>query len=82
MLSQLLNEIALENALDTAGLAVRLDTSPAMVKAMLEHLERSGALEKIECCDGGCQACALASQCRTTESGNRLWRYEIPPKQP
>jgi hypothetical protein len=80
MLSQLLNEIAHGNTLDIDRLAARLNTSPGMVKAMLEHLERSGAFTQYQSCGEGCSGCGLASQCHSGEKGNRLWEYEIPSK--
>jgi len=80
MLKQLLNEIASKNTIDTAALAARLGTTPEMIDTMLEHLERSGALEKIQSCNGACQGCGLASQCRISERENKLWEYKIPAK--
>lgn len=80
MLKQLLTEIASRNTIDTAGLAARLGTTPEMVDAMLEHLERNGALGKIQSCDGACQGCGLAAQCRTSERENKVWEYKIPAK--
>jgi len=78
MLTQLLKEIAAMNTVDTAGLASRLGTSPEMVNAMLEHLERSGALQKTQSCNSACQGCGLAAQCHTGGRENRLWEYKIP----
>jgi hypothetical protein len=78
MLKQLLQEIALGNTIDTAGLATRLGTSSEMVKAMLEHLERSGALINTQSCKGDCQGCGLAAQCRIGMNENRVWEYKIP----
>lgn len=80
MLQQLLKEIESRNSMDIAGLAVRLGTTPEMVKTMLEHLEHSGALEKNECNEGGCQGCGLANQCHISERENKLWEYKIPAK--
>jgi hypothetical protein len=80
MLSQLLNEIAKGNALDIDGLAVRLNTSPRMIQALLEHLERNGALTQYHICNEGCSGCGMAAHCRIDERGNRLWVYEIPGK--
>ncbi|MBN1538198.1 MAG: hypothetical protein JW908_15780 [Anaerolineales bacterium] len=78
MLNQLLVEISKGNTLDINGLADRLATTPGMVKAMLEHLERSGALLNVQTCDGGCQGCGLAAQCQKKNTENRLWEYIIP----
>jgi hypothetical protein len=80
MLTQLLNEIANGTALDIDGLAARLNTSRGMVKALLEHLERSGALTQFQPCSQGCSGCGLAAQCQSGEKGNRLWVYEVPGK--
>lgn len=81
MLKQLLQEIALGNTMDTAGLAVRLGTSPEMVKSMLEHLERSGALEKVQCQVDSCQGCGLADQCHYNVGKSGLWEYKIADKE-
>lgn len=78
MLKQLLQEIALGNTIDTTGLAARLGTSPEMVKAMLEHLERSGALINTQLCKGTCQGCGLAAQCHVGVNENKVWEYKIP----
>ncbi len=78
MLNQLLDEIAKGDALDIDGLAVRLHTSPGMVKAMLEHLERNGTLAQFLSCGDSCSGCGLAAQCHSNEKGNRLWEYKIP----
>jgi Mn-dependent DtxR family transcriptional regulator len=79
MLQQLLSIIRSESVLDLKSLAERLNTSPQMVEAMLEHLKRAGYLRPYTSCDTGCQGCELKSSCRSNRperSGQRLWRLE------
>jgi DNA-binding IscR family transcriptional regulator len=75
MLKQLMNEIRAGGTLETNTLAARLGTSPQLVEAMLEHLQRSGFIEAYaNCSSAGCQGCDLQDACRHTPGTIRLWQ--------
>ncbi|HEY5901895.1 MAG TPA: FeoC-like transcriptional regulator [Anaerolineales bacterium] len=75
MLEQLLTEIRRGGPLEVNALAARLNTSPRLVAAMLEHLERSGLLSAYLGCAEGCRGCSLETACPGAHSGGaRLWQ--------
>ncbi|MEZ0397205.1 MAG: FeoC-like transcriptional regulator [Anaerolineales bacterium] len=76
MLEKLLAEIRAGGTLEVSALAARLDTTPALVTAMLDHLQRTGQLRPYETCDQACGECSLKSACRmkNTAAGVRLWQ--------
>ncbi len=75
MLKQLINEIRAGGTLETGTLAARLGTSPQLVEAMLEHLQRSGLIEAyVTCATDGCRGCDLQDACRHTPGTIRLWQ--------
>lgn len=75
LLESLIAEIQTGNTLETHSLAARLHTSPRLIQAMLEHLERSGYLRRFSACDpSACGGCTLADTCHTSLGGaQRLW---------
>ncbi len=74
MLEQLLKAIRAGGALDAAQLAARLNTTPELVRAMLEHLQRIGLLSDASACAGsGCEGCSLSGNCRP--AALRVWGY-------
>jgi hypothetical protein len=78
MLERLLAEIRNGGALEVSALATRLGTSPAMVLAMLEHLQRMGTIKSYgEACGEGCGGCSLSKACGVDQSTGkiRLWKY-------
>lgn len=80
MLERLMTEIRAGGPLDAAQLALTLDTSPQMVQAMLDHLQRIGFLRAYEnaSCSDACQACSLKGFCDPNKkrSSLQLWRYD------
>lgn len=76
MLEELLAEIRSEKTLKPAVLAGRLNTSVAMVQAMIEDLERLGLLQPVDLsCSEPCGGCSLVDSCTTRVSEkSRLWR--------
>ena len=74
MLKQLINEIRAGGTLETSILAARLGTTPQLVEAMLEHLQRSGLIEAYVNCGDGCLGCGLQDACRKTPGTIRLWQ--------
>jgi hypothetical protein len=73
MLERLLNEIRLGGSLETNVLAAKLNASPQLVAAMLEHLQRMGLIRDYVNCGDGCGGCSLKSTCGA-KSPVRLWQ--------
>mgnify|MGYP001179158758 FL=1 len=59
MLQELLTILKSGGSLEIGALAAKLNTSPQMVTAMLDHLQRMGLLTAAQDCSG----CQLASSC-------------------
>lgn len=76
MLEALLTKIRSGGPLETAQLAAQLGTTPAMVRVMLEHLQRSGHIQPYQACGDGCGGCDLKGACKPPTQGEtlRLWR--------
>jgi Mn-dependent DtxR family transcriptional regulator len=73
MLEQLVEEIRKGGSLETRALAARLGTTPHLVEAMLEHLQRLGLIQDYADCTSGCQGCGLRDAC-TSQTTVRLWQ--------
>lgn len=74
MLERILKEIRAGGTLDAAVLAQRLDTTPELVRAMLDHLQRLGLLQDAAACAGErCEGCALSGGCKP--AALRVWGY-------
>jgi Mn-dependent DtxR family transcriptional regulator len=73
MLEKLVKEIRNGGSLEINSLASRLGTSPQLVEAMLEHLQRSGLIRDYANCGVGCQGCGLQNSCKSL-SVVRLWQ--------
>lgn len=75
MLERLIKEIHAGGTLETRDLATRLGTTPQLIEAMLEHLQRSGLIQAYVSCSDGCQGCSLQDSCKTpNQSTIRLWQ--------
>jgi hypothetical protein len=75
MLEQLVREIRSGGTLETGELAARLGTTPQLVEAMLEHLQRTGLIQAYIRCGDGCQGCSLQDACKKPAAGTvRLWQ--------
>jgi hypothetical protein len=75
MLEQLVREIRVGGTLETGALATRLGTTPQLIEAMLEYLQRSGLIQAYVSCSDGCQGCSLQDACRKPSQGSlRLWQ--------
>ncbi len=75
MLEKLLAEIRSGGTFETGVLAARLGTTPALVEAMLDHLQRLGQLRPYETCGEACGGCSLKAACRANAPGGvRLWQ--------
>ncbi len=78
MLKQLIDEIRAGGTLETRTLATRLGTTPQLVEAMLEHLQRSGLIKAYTACNDGCLGCSLQDACKKTPDTIRLWQSTTP----
>ncbi|MFH1524142.1 MAG: FeoC-like transcriptional regulator [Chloroflexota bacterium] len=76
MLEKILSEIRLGGTFETGVLAARLGTTPELVEAMLEHLQRAGYIQPYTSCGDGCGGCSLKGACKTPgrTDGVRLWQ--------
>lgn len=75
MLEQLIQEIRAGGTLEISKLATRLNTSPQLIQAMLEHLQRSGLIQDYVNCGDGCQGCSVRKACGTqSQRAVRLWQ--------
>ncbi len=70
MLEKLLAEIRSGGTFETGELASRLGTTPEMLSAMLEHLQRSGQLQPFNTCSDTCAECRLSNACKSPQPGN------------
>jgi len=78
MLSQLLELLRAGGTHRVADIARELETTPALVGAMLEDLARMGYLKRVDVeCGGGCAGCSLAGLCAAGES-KRVWTLTEP----
>lgn len=75
MLEKLLQEIRAGGTLETTALAIRLGTSPQLIEAMLEHLQRSGLIQDYVNCVDGCLGCSVRDACNKQAQGAiHLWQ--------
>ena len=75
MLEKLLQEIRAGGTLETRTLAARLGTSPQLIEAMLEHLQRSGLIQDYVNCGDGCLGCSVRDACNKQAQGAiHLWQ--------
>jgi len=75
MLEQLVKEIRAGGTLEVSSLAARFGTSPQIIEAMLEHLQRNGYIQTYVRCDDGCQGCGLRNACsKPDQTTLRLWQ--------
>ncbi len=74
MLEQLLAEIQKGGTFEVAALAARFGTTPGLVQAMLEHLQRSGHIQPYQTCGSPCSGCSLQKSCLHSAQTPRLWQ--------
>jgi hypothetical protein len=70
MLEKLLAEIRSGGTFETGELAARLGTTPELLTAMLEHLQRLGVIQPFITCNDTCAGCDLSNSCRQPQSDN------------
>ena len=79
MIEKLLRELRAGGTLEVNALAKRLGTSPQVVEAMLEHLQRSGMITAYADCGEACAGCSLSESCGTKAGpAVRLWQSSEP----
>ncbi len=75
MLEQLVKEIREGGTLEVNALARRLHTTPQVVAAMLDHLQRSGMISAYINCGEGCKGCGLVDTCQSQAGPTvKLWK--------
>nr|HID12933.1 DNA-binding protein [Anaerolineae bacterium] len=78
MLERLLELLRAGGTHRVSDLARELETTPALVEAMLEDLARMGYLKRVGGeCGGGCAACPLSRLCAAGAKG-RIWALAGP----
>jgi hypothetical protein len=70
MLEKLLSELRAGGTFEMGELAVRLGTTPELLGAMLEHLQRSGHIQSFNACSDTCADCSLGKTCRPQPDGS------------
>ncbi len=74
MLAQLIQRIDGGGTLDTTSLSVELGVSPALLEAMLEHLQRLGFVRPYVHSNQACSECGLSGNCGAkADAAIRLW---------
>ena len=75
MLDRLLELLRAGGTLRIDDLARELDTTPALVEAMLDDLGRMGYLKRVSGgCGAECSACSLAGSC-AVGGGGQVWTF-------
>jgi DNA-binding GntR family transcriptional regulator len=75
MLERLLQKVESGGTLEVGALAAEFRTSSAMIEAMLEHLERRGAVRSCTQSGAACSACSLGATCAVGPVHQiRLWQ--------
>jgi predicted ArsR family transcriptional regulator len=74
-LGLLVEKIHSGGTMEVSALAAELGTSPAMIEAMLEHLQRQGIVRRCGQSSEACSACGLGATC-AIEPGRaiRVWQ--------
>lgn len=68
MLEKLLQEVKSGSTSSIEDLAGKLNTTPAMIRAMLAHLEHANLIKRYQPCDGSCSGCAMKDLCAVNQS--------------
>jgi len=79
MLEELLRLIREGGSFDTSILARKLNTTQAMVMAMMDHLRRSGMLKIYDPGNCSCDQCSLSQLCdpvKNQHDAGHLWLFE------
>jgi len=76
MLEKLLSEIQARSTQSISELAVKLNTTPAMVQAMLAHLEKLNMIRQYRSCGDSCSGCSIKDRCNIDQRSAGLYFYE------
>lgn len=79
MLEELLKMIREGGSFDTTLLAKKLNTTPEMVAAMMDHLRRNGMLKTYDPGQSSCENCSLSQLCDPEKKQHdigHLWLFE------
>ena len=76
MLEKILDEIKSGGTFDTGVLAQRLNTTPELVKVMLEQLQRIGYIHPYEACTSSCDKCGLKAACSAAAASNKITLWQ------
>ena len=68
MLEKLLVEIKSGSTSSIEELALKLSTTPAMIRAMLAHLENANLIKRYLPCQSSCSGCAMKNLCAVDQS--------------
>jgi hypothetical protein len=78
MLAQLVDKLEAGGTVDTAALSAELGASPALLQAMLEHLERLGFIRPYARPSEACGDCGFKTSCGSgLDGGVRLWETVV-----
>jgi hypothetical protein len=74
-LGRLLEKIRSGGTFEVGALAAEFDTTPEMIEAMLEHMQRQGAVRTCGPTDAACSACSLGTTCGAKPGSQvRVWQ--------
>lgn len=78
MLADLMCEIRAGGTFETSKLAKKLNTTPEMIEAMMDHLSRIGFLKNYEPCSDACSSCSVSQMCdpKKKKAIAQIWQYE------
>ena len=78
MLADLMTEIRAGGTLETTKLAKKLNTSPEMIDAMMDHLRRIGFIKAYETCGDACTGCSVSQMCdpEKKKGMGQIWQYQ------
>ncbi|MGQ9832672.1 MAG: FeoC-like transcriptional regulator [Candidatus Villigracilaceae bacterium] len=75
MLEEILTAVRAGGTIEINALAERFHTTPELVAAMVEHLQRTGYLHPYQTCSQTCSKCSLQHVCQAKGHGGvRLWQ--------
>jgi Mn-dependent DtxR family transcriptional regulator len=78
MLEKLLTEIRTGRTHSINDLAVKMNTTPALIQVLLEHLTRLGLVKQYQSCGDTCSGCSAKNLCKNEPSDrtNHLFYIE------
>ena len=76
MLEAFLDRINRGGTLEVESLAREFDTTPEMVRMMLDQLQQMGRLKHYQACSDGCTGCSLQKGCHSAHPQEtvKLWQ--------